>query len=194
MHRQNLELFDQSAFFRIGASKLAANGLSYADVSTFDATLYDTNAPRKCLVRQETTIRPHLIRSLNILDREGKESLRQSIQAIWEKADCFAYSLGNVQQCFLVITPPTVSVAKHSHGSHLSDTVTVVYGCGERSTAQLCFSHQAAIPYPQPGYIKAVCFESNIEHWTIADNNYFFHFVYDYEQPVSMEKRVWMDI
>lgn len=192
----NIKDFDKTLFWRLGAMKFSEEYDSLTkltDVCTYDATLYNTNDPKKCMIRGSTSFRPHLVRHLNLLD----DASRNWIQALWNKSNSYIANLGVTQyQCFLVITNNSFSVGKHSHGDHMGDTITVVSTLGGSDVdTYLCISDDVRIKYPECGTIKAVCFDGNIIHHTESnDKNYYFHFVYDLVETVDFTKNEWLDI
>ena len=186
-----------SMFFRLGAIKFSEsfpNLTELTNICTYDATLYSSNQPKKCMIRQEeTTFRPHLIRHLNLLDYDMPE-MRTYIQQMWDDSNQYIDSLGvEVYQTFFIITKDA-SVKRHSHGDHMGDTVTVFSTLGTSpSNSYLYLGRDCKLTYPDPGEGNyAVCFDCNTIHYTESfDSNYYFHFVYDLtDTVVNIEKNV----
>lgn len=184
-----------SRFFKIGSVVYhpMPESVSFSDVATFDATIYADNQPRLSMIRDQTSIRPHLVRNLNLLDTESKKWL----QNFWDRADRYVRSIGNPYQCFLVITGNQHSVASHSHGEHLGDTVTVVSVQGNDPVdTHLVIDGHKRLQYPDADdQFYAVCFDSNVNHGTDShDHNLYFHFVYDLSHTIDVDKNVWLKI
>jgi len=192
-----LKNLDKTMFWRLGAMKFSEEFKSLTaltDVCTYDATMYTNNAPKKCMIRDTTSFRPHLVRHLNLLDNEP----RDYIQNLWNKSNDYITELGfTPYQCFLVITNNSFSVKQHSHGDHMGDTITVVSVEGDEPiNTFLCIGNNTKILYPNKhSKVHAICFDSNAIHYTYSnDRNYYFHFVYDLCETVNISKNIWTEI
>ena len=189
--------FNETMFYRLGAIKFSEsfdNLTKLTDVCTYDATMYTTNDPKYCMIRrQETTFRPHLVRHLNLIE----DNMRDYIQQMWNRSNEYIQSLNATPyQCFLVITCNNASVAKHTHGNHMGDTITVVSTMGDSITDTYLNLGDTTLKYPEPnqGY-KAVCFENDLLHSTTSnDDNYYFHFVYDLAHTIDIPKNTWISL
>jgi hypothetical protein len=180
-------------FFRIGSVTYEhePEALKFSNVSTFDASVYSNNQPKYSMIRESTSLRPHLVRNINLLSAAEQ----QWLQNFWNQADQYVHAIGQPYQCFLVITKNCHSVATHSHGSHLGDTVTVVsvQGSTPVSTKLIVEDHPALLYPGADDNFYAVCFDSNAQHSTESmDTNVYFHFVYDLVGPAAVPKNTWI--
>ncbi len=187
--------FVGTKFFKIGSVVYNHDpeGLAFSNVATFDASVYADNSPRHSMIRENTSIRPHLVRNINLLDRQQK----QWLQNFWNCADQYVNSVATPRQCFLVISANGHSVLPHTHGDHLGDTITVVtvQGSGPVSTKLVIENHSELLYPPADNNFYAVCFDSNVVHSTESqDNNVYFHFVYDLAGAVNITKNKWLRI
>ena len=180
-------------FFRLGAMKFSESfdGLAkLTDVCTYDATLYSDNSAKYCMIRPDTSFRPHLVRHLNLLEQDQREY----IQIMWDQSNRYIDNLKlTPYQCFLVITSNRYSVPDHTHGDHLGDTITVVSTVGTSpSNTYLCLEDGTRLKYPDPNEGNfAVCFDSNSLHrMESRDDNFYFHFVYDLVNKCDCEKNM----
>lgn len=182
-------------FFRIGSITYDEDpeSLRFSNVATFDATIYADNMPKYSMIRESTSIRPHLVRNINLLDSDKKTWL----QNFWDQANNYANTLGTPYQCFLVISGNRHSVAPHSHGDHLGDTVTVVSVQGTSTVdTKLFIDNHTELLYPTTdNNFYAVCFDGNVTHSTQSqDDNVYFHFVYDLINRIDAPKNIWVQL
>jgi len=187
--------FVNTRFFKIGSVVYNHDpeGLAFSNVATFDATVYANNAPRYSMIRESTSIRPHLVRNINLLD----EQQRLWLQDFWNRADQYVNAIATPRQCFLVISTNGHSVLPHTHGDHLGDTITVVTVQGTKpvSTKLVIEDHTKLLYPPADNNFYAVCFDSDAVHSTEShDDNVYFHFVYDLEDRVNIPKNIWVRI
>ena len=182
-------------FFKIGSVVYnhEPESVAFSNVATFDATVYADNSPRYSMIRESTSIRPHLVRNINLLEPQQQ----QWLQNFWNRADQYVKAIGTPLQCFLVISTNCHSVLPHTHGNHLGDTVTVVsvQGTAPVSTKLVIEDHTRLLYPAADNNFYAVCFDSNAVHSTESqDNNVYFHFVYDLAGTVNIPKNSWLRI
>ena len=199
----NFDRLSRTPFFKSGAIRFNKRQpkLCYSsNIAVFDTTLYKTAEPKTCILHEDASYRPHLVRHLNFLQTPEEVEMRNAIQLMWEQSNQYIDSLGHeVYQSFLVINSPGVAVPKHAHFNKFDgDTVTLQMSVGSDYSSNVVFSTPTEqTTYPKPdGKFHVICFNADEEHWTDGtDNNYHIHFVYDVLGRVDGLPRVkWFEL